>query len=115
MTRQRTERVVGLTVRLIKEEVDSWEHVLRAPESMERYDLNASLPYSGALYIRLPKESVPRWVDFLKDGLAEGLVPIKTSSAAAILFVEAAGRRFALSFGFGHALLVRVHSKPTSV
>lgn len=94
-----------LTVFLLKSSVHDEHSALRDPYSLQQVPLAKGLPFEGSLWVRDSKTSVPRWLEFLQEGIQGELPRLAVASAAAVLFVRTAGRIFALPFGTGRYLL----------
>ena len=73
---------------------------------LRRHGLRKQLPFRGALFVRPPRAEDASWVDFVAPNVLDDLV-VKTSTSAAVLIVEAAGRHFAFVFGYGRSLIER--------
>lgn len=82
-----------------------YQTALKSPGSLGHYDLNPALPIQGALYVRVPSRKPPRWLEFVRSGLAGTLETLENVSTAAVLFIVAGSHTFALTFGHGRNLL----------
>ena len=102
MTQAKTWR---LTVFLLKSSVREERAALRDPDSLRQVPLADGLPFEGSLWVRDSRTSPPRWLQFLEEGIREGLTNLAVANAAAVLFVRTGGRIFALPFGTGRHLL----------
>ena len=92
-----------LTILLLKEgETES--AALRDDVPHDRHDLRSDLPFSGSLYVKRARPVPPKWLQFVNEGL-EDPVSVTNRSSAAVLWVEAANRAFAITFGTGRYLL----------
>ncbi|WNG39635.1 hypothetical protein F0U61_42650 [Archangium violaceum] len=94
-----------LTFLLIHKELKSPEAALKEPTSLSKKPLPADYGFEGTLYTfeSLPKE--PRWVSFVKEGFPDGISLALVAAPAAVLFIKADSRLFALTFGQGRHLL----------
>src|SRR5690348_5024995 len=57
------------------------------------------------LFIKAPPAHEPGWQSYLEDHVRGGLRNLFASGASAVLFLEANGRLFAVTFGRGYSLL----------
>lgn len=103
MSKQKSEQ---LKILLLKTNVGEWGDALKDAGSVIRYELRSALPYEGALFIQKPISKPPRWRSFIQAGVATDIIDLTTATSAAVLFVEAGGRKFALTFGYGRNLLL---------
>jgi uncharacterized protein (TIGR04141 family) len=92
---------------LLREDVASWEDALREPEELDHYEPNAASGVIGLLVVQPRRSKQPAWTQYLAPYIrrATGLDSLFNSSTGALLLIEAAGRRFAVSFGQGRHLL----------
>ncbi len=102
MTREKSTQ---LKILLLKE-IDSFEEALKEPGSLNVYDLAPGTPYEGTIYTSRSHVKPPSWLKFLQTGVTDPISHLNTATAAGILFVEAGGRKFAFTFGYGRNLLV---------
>jgi len=100
-----------LTMFLIKDSVQDYNEALKEPAILGRYDFKTELPFEGALYLRLPRNKNPWWVDFVQSGISNQIDELKNVSTAAVIFIKAESRIFALAFGYGRHLLKSTHSR----
>lgn len=103
MAEERT-RQVQLQIYLMKKDVTTPGGAIR-----EATDLVVSRrlpsPLDGFLLTRQSITGKPKWVGFLEEGLNEPLDELKTSSASALLVLKAAGRVFAVTYGYSKSAL----------
>jgi uncharacterized protein (TIGR04141 family) len=98
-------RTRHLTFLLIRKEIKSPEEALKTPELLEVLKLPADFDFDGSLHVLKPPPKEPRWAPFLREGFAEGVQLSLSATAAAVLFVRAGSRWFAVTFGQGRHLL----------
>jgi uncharacterized protein (TIGR04141 family) len=91
-------------VRLLRKSIASYHEALKDPE-IEQTPLQDDLPFAAALFVKPLNERQPWWVDFLSTGIVGPLEELTNISTGALLFVIVDSRIFAVSFGYGHALL----------
>lgn len=72
--------------------------------SYTEQNLSASAGFEGVFYSKYNRPRFPEWKSFVGPVLESDLV-VKTASASGLMILKAAGRYFALSFGFGRNLL----------
>jgi uncharacterized protein (TIGR04141 family) len=96
-----------LSIFLIKEEIGSYEDVVRDPESVTWFDIDRKGGVSGVVVLRSPTEKRPWWAQYLEPHLETGdaLNALANASTAALLLIKIARRYFALAFGYGRHLL----------
>ena len=59
----------------------------------------------GTLYIKDSRSTRPKWLDFFDEVPEIKALDLRNRSHSAVLLVETAGRRFALSFGYGYLMI----------
>lgn len=94
-----------LSVSLIKKGI-SQTAALKSPASLQRFSVADGSTKIGDLYVAPPTPHEPRWTSYVKP-YVHGLAKLQNTSTLAVVFIEAAGRLFALTFGYGAALLAR--------
>ena len=67
--------------------------------------VKANIGIVGELWYVVPKPKAPSWTTFVKPLLESRIESVLTSSASAVLFIEASKRIFAITFGYGRGLL----------
>jgi uncharacterized protein (TIGR04141 family) len=93
-----------VTVFLMKEEVATWKDALTKGEGTPSAPPHEDLPGIGTLVIKAAPEKVPWWVERL--GIhSKQVKALRQRSPGAVLFISAAQRLFALTFGYGRSLL----------
>ncbi len=95
-----------LTIFLLTTEVEEPGDALSADgdQSYAVQDLAASAGFHGLFYSKYNQPRFPEWTRFVTPVLESDL-NVKTASASGLMILKAAGRHFALSFGFGRNLL----------
>jgi len=102
MPRQKTRR---LKILLLRESVERFEDALRDPAELEPHDTKVGLGFEGRFYLQASHGSRPPWQEFVNEGLAEPIPDTWNQTNAGVLLLSAAGRLFALTFGYGRNLL----------
>lgn len=93
-----------LTLFLLKDSVKTIGDALRT--HLDIIPVNAILGANAGLVLKAqPEPKEPGWKSFLEGVSVDALAFMPTQSCAAALFIEAKGRMFALTFGYGRALL----------
>ncbi len=94
-----------LTLLLLRESVAEFEDALDNPTELEAFELAGGVAFEGRLFVQRRSSHPPAWLDFVRTGTAEELTGLVNSGTAAVLLLRAAGRMFALTFGYGRWLL----------
>jgi len=95
-----------LRVFLLKDRSGLPRSALKKPNQLARHGIRPRLPFKGSLWVRPQRPGKASWADFVAPNVTPDLVVV-TSTSAAVLLVEAAGRWFAFVFGYGGAVLDR--------
>lgn len=92
-----------LTLFLVKSEVKNWQDAL-TEERRRKLPQYEDITGVGTLVLKESKDKVPWWAERLRrySDLVNGQ---KQRSPGAVLFVQAGGRLFAATFGYGRSLL----------
>ncbi|OJT21974.1 hypothetical protein BO221_24845 [Archangium sp. Cb G35] len=93
-----------LTLLLLHKDIKKPEDALRLPD-LDGTPLPPDFEFEGVLYLFEPPPKEPRWVAFIKEGFHDGISFSPSAAAAAVLFVKADSRWFAVTFGQGRHLL----------
>jgi len=91
----------SLNVFLLRDSICKPSDAVRATPRSTEFDIDGS---PGWIYWK-SNSGEPKWLAFLREGGA-AIDGLGTASASALLIVGSAGRLFALTFGYGRALLV---------
>ncbi|WP_437619676.1 DUF6119 family protein [Sorangium sp. So ce1151] len=102
-------KVQHLSVLLMKNGISSKGDALKDPQFVTSHAIDTKLLPDSSFYTETQRPKIPKWVDFVEEGLKDNL-SIHGTTVSAVLFVEADGRCFAFTFGFGRNLL-----KPESI
>lgn len=96
-----------LSIFLLKEDVETFEGALRADAAVEWQGIRPDSGVDGTLAVRSPEAKVPWWRGFVAPHLEDrhSLDRLTNASTAAVLFLVAADRRWAITFGHGRHLL----------
>ena len=81
------------------------EIILRDPDRCTTQEISVGGSHIGTLYIKNSRSTRPQWLDFFDEVPAIKALDLRNRSHSAVLLVEAAGRRFALSFGYGYSMI----------
>jgi uncharacterized protein (TIGR04141 family) len=92
-----------LSIFLLKGTIIDVEKALKSTAGLERVDVSIGNE-TASLYYRENHPSTPPWVNFFEHQ-ADKLDRLKNKGIAAVFFVKSKGRLFALTFGYGRALL----------
>jgi uncharacterized protein (TIGR04141 family) len=98
-------RTRHLTLLLIRKDIHSPEQALKEPGRLETLELPKDFEFQGSLHLSKPPPKEPRWASFLREGFTEDVPFTQSATAAAVLFVSAGSRLFAVTFGQGRHLL----------
>ncbi|MEW6308066.1 MAG: DUF6119 family protein [Bacillota bacterium] len=105
MAREAKEKTRKLTILLLKDSVKSCEAGLQDPENLSLVKLKNDAGFTGEFWHAMPRSRTPAWISFIDDALEHCPKDIKGTTVAAVLFVRAAARLFAITFGYGRNLL----------
>jgi len=98
------EKVYKLSIFLLKENIADCISALK--NSKDLTCVNISLGGKSAfLYYKENHPSPPSWVNFFKSYADSELSELRNKGTAAVFFVEAQNRLFAITFGYGRLLL----------
>lgn len=99
-------RQLKLNVWLLKSSVDSTEaNILSDPDKVRSYELNPELDLKGKLFVKKPEIRQPDWFQTVQQLSRAQIEEIENSSGSAVLQIEASGRTFIFTFGYGRFLL----------
>ncbi len=103
----RAPKLQSLAIFLLKEGIRSPAEAISESDGITWHDARASTGVSGSLAVKAPTRKAPWWVSYLGPHVGTGtsLAGLANASTAALLVIEAAGRMFAFSFGYGRHLL----------
>lgn len=105
MAKKAEEKTRKLTILLLKDSVKSCKAALRDPDKLTLVKLKNDAGFKGQFWYATPQSRTPAWVSFIGDALEQHPSNIKGTTVSAVLFVRAAERRFAITFGYGRNLL----------
>lgn len=94
----------SLSILLLKPTLASPADALKDTVAPESLDLG-SAGGNGVLYWKSSYTGPPRWIGLFRVAVGDALDSVTSSSPSAVLFMRAAGRQFALTFGYGRSLL----------
>lgn len=94
-----------VSIYLLKEEVKDYEAALKDEFPPAPLTPRGGDQSNAVLYVKTTDTKPPPWKKLLSEGFdLEQVVP-DSASTSAVLFLEVKGRKFALTFGHGHAML----------
>lgn len=93
----------GLTVLLLKEDAQTPGVALKDATSLTK--IQVPVGAQSASFFHKKTVNPPSWVKLFKPALGSQLDDLFNSGSAAVLFVSAAERTFAITFGYGRTLL----------
>lgn len=96
-----------VTFYLVKEDITAFADVIANKPGIQTYDVGPAngVPFEGRLVVRPPRNNQPWWVPWLADAVPQ-IAGFRNASNAALLVLRAAGRLFAVPFGYGRGLMV---------
>lgn len=94
----------GLTVLLLKEDIQAPEAALKEAGSLAEIQVPVAAQ-SARFFHKKKTSNAPSWVKLFKPALGTQLDDLFNSATAAVLFVSASARLFAITFGYGRTLL----------
>lgn len=75
--------------------------------NLDHYSVKNGTKSIGDLYVARVLANEPRWTRYVKAHVAGAFPKLQNKTASALLFLQAAGRLFAITFGYGRSLLGR--------
>lgn len=100
--KQKTQK---LTVLLLKEDLDSFEEAIRDNRDVCWLELRDDINLDGRFAYIASHPHPPSWAEYVEPALDGDLGSAFNSSSYGVLFLNAAGRAFAFTFGYGWSLL----------
>ncbi|ATB32914.1 hypothetical protein MEBOL_006403 [Melittangium boletus DSM 14713] len=94
-----------LTVLLIRREFPTPESALKTPHELTETPLPRGIGFKGVLYTAGSTARQPRWVPFVEEAFPDGVSIPHSMFPAALLFLRASERWFAVTFGPARHLL----------
>jgi len=94
-----------LTIFLIKTGVAEFKSILETPDVLTQMQFKQSVDFDGAIFLSPQRKNPPQWLSFLNEGSQNKLKDLLNTSTSAVLIVRASRRIFALTFGYGRALI----------
>ncbi|MDE2879585.1 DUF6119 family protein [Candidatus Palauibacter soopunensis] len=79
--------------------------ILKDSSSCTPHEISVGGSRIGTLYIKNSRLTRPQWLDFFDEVPEIKALDLWNRSHSAVLLVETAGRRFALSFGYGYSMI----------
>jgi uncharacterized protein (TIGR04141 family) len=95
----------SLTVFLLKDPPKDASELLKHADSLVQYPVVVAGQSAGRLHIEPSDDRRPSWVSFFDGASPIDPAVVRNASTAAVWLVEAEGRQFALTFGYGRNLL----------
>jgi len=96
----KVQRLTIFLLQPISEPIDA----IAEGKSPQAVPLDAANGVSGTLYYLSKPPRPPAWISYVKE-VAPSFPDLMSSSASGVMIVEAHGRHFALTFGYGRGLL----------
>src|SRR5262249_5011629 len=90
---------------LIKEDLAEPKDILKEVGTLDKHSIKLGKTDIGDLYVRPSKPRTPSWVSLFSGVIDTTKLPVKSSSAAAVLLMPRATRIFAVAFGRSRHLL----------
>ena len=81
------------------------EDILKDPRRCTAHEISVGGSHIGTLYIKDSVPTRPLWLEFFEEVPEIKDLDLWNRSHSAVLLVEAEGRRFALSFGYGYSMI----------
>lgn len=97
-------RVRHLTVYLMKADAGPPRECVREQHRGRTLNPRRTSGITGVLYLQEPRTRAPSWAAFVRDGVPD-LPDRWNTTNSAVLFVQASGRWFAITFGYGRAMI----------
>ena len=94
-----------LTFLLIRREFPTPESTLKEPHELTKTPLPKGTGFKGVLYTADSTPKQPRWVPFVEEAFPEGVSIPEGMLPAALLFLRASDRWFAVTFGHARRFL----------
>ena len=81
------------------------EDILKNPSKCTPHEVSVGGSGIGTLYIKDSRSTRPKWLEFFDEVPEIKALDLRSRTHSAVLLVETAGRRFALSFGYGYSMI----------
>lgn len=94
-----------ISIHLLGKSVRKYSDALKEKTLVERVNPKKGRLRDAELYVKQTRQKPPMWEKLLAEGFDLSRLRLKGGSASAVLFLTAEKRKFALTFGYGHALL----------
>lgn len=106
-----------LSVYLLRDSVKKFkdaiqEKCLKGKAAFTELPTTEALPYPCRAYLQSNKSSRPKWVSFLDGHFDTDSLHLVNQSSSFVLLLKSAGRRFAVTFGYGFQALDRSKIEP---
>src|SRR6185436_15461048 len=97
----------SLNIFLARPEFRGADALLKEPAEYDFHPVKAGGAYLGMLFIRPSHAKQPDWVSLFAGSLDVSVteLPLRTSSAAAVLIIERGGFSFLITFGYGWSMI----------
>ncbi|HTP61629.1 MAG TPA: DUF6119 family protein, partial [Burkholderiales bacterium] len=95
----------SLSIFLLKNEFASPNRAMLDVASLDHSQVIAGGTPLGDLYVKPTSDRTPKWLSLFIGSLDRTPRDLHNASAAAVFLIRAAGRMFALTFGYGRMLL----------
>ncbi len=104
MSRTPKKSIEYLNIHLLKAGNHTTDAIVR-DRKPQRVEAESGVLSGGSLYYQAPPPNPVGWQSFLRPGFGSEVDRFRSQHASAVLFFSAAGRMFAVTFGYGRALL----------
>jgi len=96
---------LALNVFLAKESCVEFDSVVHKKHVRKKVPVRNDLGFEGVICFGENTRYVPKWLDWLRNGIEDDIHDVFNSSTRAVLLVRTLGRIFALAFGHGRFML----------
>jgi len=95
----------SLSIFLLKQEFSSADRALLNLNALAHSGVTVGDRHIGDIYTKPTSDRMPSWLSLFDGALSPRPQDLHNASAAAVLVLDAGGRAFALTFGYGRSLL----------
>ncbi len=94
------------SILLIKDSVRKTKDIIKNYQSLKQFNIKISGLSNTALFIKKLPSRPPKWLSLFEDMIsADEIRSLKSSLVSGIFLVDRGGKKYALAFGYGRALL----------
>lgn len=105
MSRSKKKPIDYINLHLLKANIASADAAISQDKKPESVKAAPALLNGGVLYYQAPPSNPVGWQKFLRPAFGAEVDRFRSQHASAVLFFPAAGRMFAVTFGYGRSLL----------